>query len=86
MEILLEEIDRKRFLVPVPFAIAKLQAAVLELSPIPILTRDQVRLLQHDNIVSGDLPGLDDLGVEATTLDAILPGYLRRYRRGVWHT
>tara|TARA_R110000868_G_scaffold32036_2_gene116889 strand:+ start:589 stop:1518 length:930 start_codon:yes stop_codon:yes gene_type:complete len=86
MEIMLDEIDRKRCLVPVPFAIAKLQAAVLELSPIPILTRDQVRQLRHDNVLSGDFPGLDDLGVEATTLDAILPSYLRRYRRGVWHS
>ena len=86
MEILLDQIGRKRLLAPVPFPIAKLQAALLELSPIPILTRDQVRLLQHDNVVSGAFPGLDDLGVDATALEAILPGYLRRYRRGVWHT
>jgi len=86
MEILLAEIDRKRLLVPLPFPIAKLQAALLELSPIPILTRDQVRLLQQDNVLSGDFPGLEDLGVDATTLEAILPSYLRRYRRGVWHT
>lgn len=86
MEILLKEIGRKRLLVPLPFPIAKLQAAVLELSPIPILTRDQVRLLRQDNIVSGKLPGLEDLNVDPTTLEAILPSYLRRYRRGVWHT
>jgi uncharacterized protein YbjT (DUF2867 family) len=86
MEIMLAEIDRKRVLAPLPFPIAKLQAAVLELSPIPILTRDQVRLLQQDNVLSGNLPGLEDLGIDATTLEAILPGYLRRYRRGVWHT
>lgn len=86
MEIMLEEIGRKRLLVPVPFPIAKLKAAVLELSPIPILTRDQVRLLQKDNIVSGELPGLDDLGIDATALETILPSYLRRYRRGVWHS
>lgn len=86
MEIMLEEIGRKRLLVPVPFPIAKLQAALLELSPIPILTRDQVKLLQQDNVTSGELPGLDDLGIDATALETILPGYLRRYRRGVWHT
>jgi len=86
MEILLAEIDRKRLLAPLPFPIAKLQAALLELSPIPILTRDQVRLLQQDNVLSGDFPGLEDLGIDATTLEAILPSYLRRYRRGVWHT
>lgn len=86
MEIMLDEIGRKRLLVPVPFPIAKLQAAVLELSPIPILTRDQVKLLQRDNVASGEFPGLDDLGIDATALETILPGYLRRYRRGVWHT
>lgn len=86
MEIMLEEIGRKRLLAPVPFPIAKLQAALLELSPIPILTRDQVRLLEMDNVASAGLPGLDDLGVEATALETILPNYLRRYRRGVWHT
>ena len=86
MEILLAEIDRKRLLAPLPFPIAKLQAALLELSPIPILTRDQVRLLQQDNVLSGDFLGLEDLGIDATALEAILPSYLRRYRRGVWHT
>jgi NADH dehydrogenase len=86
MEILLAEIDRKRLLAPLPFPIAKLQAALLELSPIPILTRDQVRLLQQDNVLSGDFPGLEDLGIDATTLEAILPSNQRRYRRGVWHT
>lgn len=86
MEMILHEIGRKRLLVPVPFPVATAQAAILELSPFPLLTRDQVRLLRHDNVVSGELPGLDDLGIEATALEAILPTYLRRYRRGVWHT
>ncbi len=86
MEMILAEIGRKRLLVPVPFPVAMAQAAVTELAPLPILTRDQVRLLRHDNVISGDFPGLDDLAVEATSLEAILPTYLRRYRRGVWHT
>lgn len=87
MEIVLDGIGRRRFLVPVPFLVAMMQAAVLELSPFPpLLTRDQVRLLRHDNIVTGDLPGLDDLGIEATAVETIVPTYLNRYRRGVWHT
>ena len=96
MEIVLEEIDRKRLLVPVPFPIAIAQAAVLELAFLvpkmlnlganPPVTVDQVKLLRHDNVVSGELPGLEDLGVDATALETILPAYLRRYRRGVWHT
>ena len=96
MEIVLEEIDRKRLLVPVPFPIATAQAAILELAFLvpkmlnlganPPVTVDQVKLLRHDNVVSGELPGLEDLGVDATALETILPAYLRRYRRGVWHT
>lgn len=96
MEITLAEIGRNRALVPVPFPIAHAQAAVAELAfalptalnlgPTAPITRDQVRLLRKDNIVTGDLPGLDDLGIEATGLESIVPTYLQRYRRGVWHT
>lgn len=96
MEIVLKEIDRKRLLVPVPFPIATAQAAVLELAfwlpkvlnlgANPPVTVDQVKLLRHDNVMSGNLPGLEDLGVDATALETIVPAYLRRYRRGVWHT
>jgi uncharacterized protein YbjT (DUF2867 family) len=96
MEIVLKEIDRKRLLVPVPFPIATAQAAVLELAfwlpkvlnlgANPPVTVDQVKLLRQDNVMSGNLPGLEDLGVDATALETIVPAYLRRYRRGVWHT
>ena len=87
MAIVLTSIGRRRLLAPVPFPVARLQAAFLELSPFaPLLTRDQVRLLGQDNIVSGDHPGLDDLGIEAASVEAIVPAYLQRYRRGVWHT
>jgi len=96
MEVVLREIDRKRLLVPVPFPIATIQAAALELAFLlpkmlnlganPPVTVDQVKLLRHDNVVTGNLPGLEDLGVDATTLETIVPSYLRQYRRGVWHT
>lgn len=96
MEIVLKEIDRKRLLAPVPFPIATAQAAVLELAFLlpkilnlganPPVTVDQVKLLRKDNVLSGALPGLEDLGVDATALETIVPAYLRRYRRGVWHT
>ena len=59
---------------------------MLNLGANPPVTVDQVRLLRRDNVVTGDLPGLEDLGIDAIALEAILPAYLRRYRRGVWHT
>jgi hypothetical protein len=45
------------------------------------LTRDQVRLLRTDKVVSGFEPTLADVGVEAKALEAIVPGYLAVYRR-----
>jgi NADH dehydrogenase len=82
MERLLSEIGRRRRLVPVPFWLATAQAWFLEWLPSPPLTRDQVRLLRHDNVVSPGAAGLADLGVTATALDVILPTYLARHRRG----
>jgi uncharacterized protein YbjT (DUF2867 family) len=86
IEMVLQHVGRRRLLAPVPFPIAMLQAFFIELLPIPILTRDQVSLLRQDNILSGEQLGLMDLGIESTALETILPTYLKRYRRGVWHT
>jgi uncharacterized protein YbjT (DUF2867 family) len=81
MELVLKEVHRKRLLVPVPFGLARLQAAVLGLAPKPLLTLDQVRMLQQDNVVSDGALGLRDLGIVPTAAEAILPSYLWRFRR-----
>lgn len=80
MNLLLQEIYRRRVLVPWPFALADLQARVLEYLPVPPLTRDQVRLLRHDNVVSEGALTLADLGISPTSVEVILPTYLDRYR------
>jgi uncharacterized protein YbjT (DUF2867 family) len=82
MEMLLANIGRRRLLVPVPFPVAQIQAAILGLLPNSPLTLDQLRLLKTDNVLSGKLPGLAELGLQATGPEAILPGYLDRYRYG----
>lgn len=83
METMLRHIGRRRLLLPVPGALAMLPAGLMELSPFPpMLTRDQIRMLASDNVASGDAPGLADLGLDPTPLDAVAPGYLARYRRG----
>jgi NADH dehydrogenase len=41
-----------------------------------------VELLKADNVPDGQHPGLAELGVPATTLEAVLPTYLYRYRKG----
>jgi uncharacterized protein YbjT (DUF2867 family) len=69
MELLLAALTRQRILLPIPFALAEIQAGVLELFPNPPLTRDQVQLLKTDKVVSGREPTLGDLGVQASPLD-----------------
>jgi uncharacterized protein YbjT (DUF2867 family) len=82
MELLMAEIGRRRLLVPVPYWLAEIQAAVLELLPVPPLTRDQVRLLRHDNVVAKGALTLRDLGLTPTAIEVVLPTYLARHRPG----
>jgi len=82
MEILLTEIKKKRFLVPVPYGLAKFQSYFLQMMPNPLLTPDQVELLKHNNIVSGDYPTLKDLGITGTPIKNILSKYIYRFRTG----
>jgi uncharacterized protein YbjT (DUF2867 family) len=76
---------RKRWLVPLPFFLAKLQGAVLQLLPNPPLTLDQMRLLERDNVVSDsakrDGRTLEGLGiVELVAVEGVVPDYLEQYR------
>ena len=82
LQLLLREIRRRRLLVPWPFALAAAQARFLELLPVPPLTRDQVRMLRRDNVVSEGALTLADLGIAPTAAEVILPTYLDRYRPG----
>jgi len=82
MEILLKEIKKKRFLIPIPFGFAKFQSYFLQMLPNPLLSPDQVELLKHHNIVSGDHPTLKDLGITGTPIQSILSKYIYRFREG----
>ena len=79
MEIILCEIDRKRILVPVPFALATVKAMFLQFLPNPLLTPDQVTLLKSDNVVTG-ANALDSFGIAPTPIEAEVPAYLWRFR------
>jgi uncharacterized protein YbjT (DUF2867 family) len=85
MELTLEQIGRKRLLLPLPFGIARMQAFFFEMMPKPMLTRDQVTMLERDNVVSAEAAReqrtLEGLGINPTAMRAILPGYLWRYRK-----
>ncbi len=84
-ELLLAEIHRKRYLVDIPFGLASLQARLMSLLPNPPLTPDQVEMLKRDNIVSSGALTLATLGIAPTPVEAILPTYLDRFRRGGWY-
>ena len=82
MEVILRYTNRNRLLLPVPFKVGDLQAALVELLPKPILTRDQMISLRVNNVVHEDALNIKKLGVEPTSLETILPTYLKRYRKG----
>lgn len=85
LEYVLNETDRDRFLLNLPFGLAKAQAKFLQLLPNAPLTVDQVTMLETDNVVSQDARDagrtLSGLGVEPTSISAIVPSYLWRFRR-----
>lgn len=80
LQLILFQTGRKRLLVPLPFGIAMIKAAFLQLLPNPILTIDQVKLLKTDNVVSPTAAGLAELGITPTSVEAVIPSYLWRYR------
>jgi NADH dehydrogenase len=82
MAYVLTQTGRDKRLVTIPMCIARMQASILELVPGQPLTRDQLLLLQRDNVAAPGLPGLADLGIVPTPVDLIVPGYLRRFLPG----
>ena len=85
MEFTLKTVGRKRLLVQVPWAVARIQAMILELLPKPLLTTDQLELLKSDNVVSAEAMAerrtLEGLGITPRGIEAIVPAYLYRYRK-----
>ena len=92
MRFILDEINRPRFLVPLPWfagSVIALGSELVGALPFvePPLTRDQLTQLKSDNVVSEGAKGLADLGIDRPeTIEAIVPSYLVRYRRyGQFH-
>ena len=85
MQFVLKTIERKRLLLTLPFFAAKMQAAILQFMPKPMLTPDQVELLRVDNVVSDaaqrDGRTLQAFGIEPEPIEAIVPAYLWRFRK-----
>ena len=84
LELMLETIERRRLLVPVPWSLAVAGASPLQYLPSPLITVDQVRQLQVDNVVSekaiAEGRTFAGIGIDPTSLEAVLPSYLYRFR------
>ncbi len=63
LQILLDLINKKRLLVPMPLSLAKFSAKFFQLLPKPLLTEDQLRLLKYDNVTSGKYKTNSDIGI-----------------------
>jgi len=88
MERMLEVIRRRRLIVALPWWLARLNARVLDgiqglsggVLVNSLLTRDQVKMLGHDNVVAAGARGFGDLGIEPIAMEAVLDSYLYAYR------
>jgi len=87
MQRMLHAVRRKRHIINIPFWMAHINAFFIEilhkvsLGIVPLaLTRDQVKLLKVDNVVSEGARGLADLGIHATAMETVLDSYLYRFR------
>jgi uncharacterized protein YbjT (DUF2867 family) len=78
----LKETARRRPMLSVPSGIVRLMAAIGQLMPGRPFTRDQLLMLQRDNIAAPGTPGLPELGVVPTPVELVGPTYLRRFRPG----
>ena len=65
---ILKAIKKKRLLLPIPFALAKLNAKIFELMPKPLLTMDQLRLLKYDNVTSRKYKNNFDFNMKANKI------------------
>ncbi len=79
----------RRWVLPLPDALGRLQALVAELAPGKPFSRDNFRSLQLDSV--GGIDGLYRLGIDKTPVEAVVPALLGRsprqarldrYRRG----
>lgn len=78
LEAVMAHLGRRRLLVPVPFGVWKAMTAGLGLLPSPPLTRDQVVLMEQDNVVTGGAATFTDLGIRAAGLTSMLAECLPR--------
>ncbi len=88
MKAMLKVVQRGRLILNIPFFAANIMAAGFDFLQFAtgglisngVLTRDQVKSLRKDNVVAEGAKGFADLGIQPTSMEAMLPEYLWRYR------
>lgn len=81
LQILLKIINRKRLLINIPKNIAILMAKFFQIFPNPLLTEDQIKLLENNNIVLNTNYTFKYLNINPISLELILPDYLKRFKK-----
>ena len=81
---ILNKINKKRFVIEMPMAIAKIQSSITDFLPFPpILTRDQCEILSEaDNIVSNEHLNIKDLNIKPADVEEEMKKWLWRYKDG----
>ena len=81
---ILKTINKKRFVVPMPMPLAKIQSTITDLLPIPpILTKDQCEILSEaDNVVSDNHLTIKDLEINPSDVEVAMKKWLWRYKEG----
>lgn len=82
LRFILDTTRRRTPMVDMPMGLMRFQAALLRHLPKPPITPDQLLLLERDNVVAEAAPGLAALGIAPKAVEAVVPGYLRRFRPG----
>lgn len=88
LQMMLGVIQRRKLILNIPFPIARIMAFGFDICQIvtlgllknPAATRDQVKSLRSDSVVSDGAKGLADLGIRPVAMEAVLPDYLWRFR------
>ena len=70
--------SRQRPILPLPMALGKVQALMMELAPgEPLMSRDNLAAMTVDNVASGNHPGLEALGIRCASVHSVAPTYLK---------
>jgi NADH dehydrogenase len=78
LKVIAHEADIRPILIPIPFAAWPALAWIAESLPSPLITRNQVELMQIDNVSSPQVPGFADLGISPHSIEEILQEMLRQ--------